>query len=521
MSTILYGSTTMVAVASGIEDNDGSKSLADSVVIRFAEPDKDNPFDWRPAKKWATILTAELYSMVTAINATAYGEGITSMKRDLKCSNLAATAGLTSYLIVCAFAPLILAPISEQFGRRGMMLISSIVFTLCYIPQALAHNIIIVIVFRGLQGAAASSGNSLVGGVVADVFQADTRGVPMNVFSFLILSGQGLGAVIFGWVEMSLGFRWIAWINMILGSVMSIVVYFVLVETRGSKILEDRARQLTVRTGVLHIADTDGSNKEQRSMLELIKSTASRPIAFLLTEPVVAAIATWAALLWGVVFLLFSSVPLVYKQYGFSIGETGSVMVTAVIGAFFGTFAAMWQDHLYHRDGKLTPHGRAPPESRLYGACVGGVIVPISLLWFAWGGRPGVHWMVPSVALVLFNFGLFPIYLATYSYLTDSYEQYGSSAIAAQSFLRNLFAGLFPLFTDAMYHNLGYPHASSLLGGLAFTFSILPFLLMAYGPRIRKKSRVARQIAWQQDKRAAEAVRNIEEKEKDLKSGNV
>lgn len=86
-------------------------------------------------------------------------------------------------------------------------------------------------------------------------------------------------------------------VNMILGGLMSIVIYFVLVETRGSKILEDRARQLTVRTGVLHIADTDGSNKEQRSMLELIKSTASRPIAFLLTEPVVAAIATWAALL--------------------------------------------------------------------------------------------------------------------------------------------------------------------------------------------------------------------------------
>jgi hypothetical protein len=84
-----------------------------------------------------------------------------------------------------------------------------------------------------------------------------------------------------------------------------------------------------------------------------------------------------------------------------------------------------------------------------------------------------------------------------------------------------LASGFFPLFTDAMYQNLGYPHASSLLGGLAFIFSILPFLLMAYGPRIRKKSKVARQIAWQQDKRAAEAVRNIEEKEKDSKSGNV
>jgi hypothetical protein len=42
----------MVAVTSGVEDNNESKSLGDSVVIRFAEPDKDNPFDWRPAKKW-------------------------------------------------------------------------------------------------------------------------------------------------------------------------------------------------------------------------------------------------------------------------------------------------------------------------------------------------------------------------------------------------------------------------------------------------------------------------------------
>jgi hypothetical protein len=84
---------------------------------------------------------------------------------------------------------------------------------------------------------------------------------------------------------------------MMISGVMTIGVYFLLIETRGSKILEDRARRLTLQTGVLHIADTYGSNKEQKSILELIKSTASRPIAFLLTEPVVAAMATWAALL--------------------------------------------------------------------------------------------------------------------------------------------------------------------------------------------------------------------------------
>lgn len=46
-----------------------------------------------------------------------------------------------------------------------------------------------------------------------------------------------------------------------------------------------------------------------------------------------------------------------------------------------------------------------------------------------------------------------------------------------------------------MYHKLGYPIASTVLGALAFGFSALPFALMVYGPRIRAMGRVARIIA--------------------------
>lgn len=69
-------------------------------------------------------------------------------------------------------------------------------------------------------------------------------------------------------------------------------------------------------------------------------------------------------------FLLFSSVPLVYRQYNFNEGQIGSVFSTTIIGAVLGLFAARYQDHLYDCDAKKTPHGRAPPESRLYAACV-------------------------------------------------------------------------------------------------------------------------------------------------------
>lgn len=63
-----------------------------------------------------------------------------------------------------------------------------------------------------------------------------------------------------------------------------------------------------------------------------------------------------------------------------------------------------------------------------------------------------------------------------------------------------------------MYRNLGYADASTLLAGLACVFSALPFLLVVYGPQIRSRGRVAMQIAMQQEIRAAEAVRDSEEK---------
>lgn len=157
-------------------------------------------------------------SIATTIYCTAYMQGSRSMQRDFDCSSLAVTAGLTTFLVSGAFAPLILAPVSEQFGRRGTMLTSSVIFTLCYLPQALAPNITLMLVFRALQGAAASAGyrwldmstiyckmcfwrvdaNSLVGGIIADVFVADTRGTPLTILAFMIVAGQSLGAAIYG-----------------------------------------------------------------------------------------------------------------------------------------------------------------------------------------------------------------------------------------------------------------------------------------------------------------------------------
>jgi len=63
--------------------------------------------------------------------------------------------------------------------------------------------------------------------------------------------------------------------------------------------------------------------------------------------------------------------------------------------------------------------------------------------------------------------------------------------------MRNLMAAIFPLFTDQMFRNIGYPQASSLLGGISALLTLVPWVLLFNGERIRARSKIARQIMAQ------------------------
>ena len=64
--------------------------------------------------------------------------------------------------------------------------------------------------------------------------------------------------------------------------------------------------------------------------------------------------------------------------------------------------------------------------------------MPIGLFMFGWTSGPGVPWIVPTIAVGIATIGIFTIYLSVFNYLADTYHRYASSALAAQSFCRNI-----------------------------------------------------------------------------------
>lgn len=93
------------------------------------------------------------------------------------------------------------------------------------------------------------------------------------------------------------------------------------------------------------------------------------------------------------------------------------------------------------------------------------------------------------------------IYIATFTYLSECYGTYASSAMSAQSFLRNLFGGSFAFFTTAMFDGITARWGLVLMGGVAAILALVPFAAFFYGPQIRAHSRYSRQLMAEEHSR--------------------
>ncbi|RJE24409.1 transporter [Aspergillus sclerotialis] len=352
----------------------------------------------------------------------------------------------------------------------------------------------------------------MVGGVISDFYHADERNTPMVLFSAAALFGTGLAPLLSSIIVYHTTWRWIYYSHAIVSGVFVVLIFFSFKETRGSVLLSKKAGVLnkyyekleaTGYYGMIMGENADGekvkrirwkvkSDEQRTSLGKMISISLYRPFHMFITEPVVFFFSIWVAFCWAVLYLQFSSVPLVFQtNHKFNIEQSGAVFTSVCVGVLIIAIISVYQERIVSRFIKV-PNS---PERRIYFVCVEAALLPIGLFWFGWTSYPSIPWIVPTLAVGCATMGIFSVYLSVFNYFADTYHRYASSAIAAQSCCRNLLGGVFPLVTNAMFTNLGYPGASSLLGGIGALLTLVPWFLAFYGPKIRATSKLASELA--------------------------
>lgn len=112
--------------------------------------------------------------------------------------------------------------------------------------------------------------------------------------------------------------------------------------------------------------------------------------------------------------------------------------------------------------------------------------------------------MVPMSAGLPFGVGFVLVFVALLNYLADAYEIFAASAMAATSCSRSIFGAVLPFAGLPMYNKLGIAWASSLLGFLSLAMTVVPFIFIEFGDRIRGGSHFCQELK-ERKREAAEA----------------
>lgn len=111
------------------------------------------------------------------------------------------------YVLGYAFGPLILAPLSEMYGRLALYHSTTIVFILMNVACARSTNMPMLVVFRFLAGLIGSCPLTLGPGSIADCFRQEERGFVIAIWTLPILLGPAVGPVAGGYITDYLGWR--------------------------------------------------------------------------------------------------------------------------------------------------------------------------------------------------------------------------------------------------------------------------------------------------------------------------
>ena len=455
--------------------------------------DPENPQNWSQSKKWRYTALASFLTVNVTFASSAPSTATEVLAQDFRIGLVTATLITSLFLAGYCLGPIIWSTMSELVGRKVVLSISMLMYTLFILGQSLAQNPQTLFVTRFISGACAAAPLTLSGGIIADMWDPVGRGFAMSLFSCSVFIGPVLGPIIGSFITQSyLGWRWVFWIMMIFSGFCWVLIELFMPETFAPVLLMRKAKRLRK-------LDPEGNKdlyapheRSDWSFGGVAHRTLFRPFEILVQEPILVLITIYLSIVYGILYGLFEAVPVIFaEKRGFNLGESGLIFIAVGLGTTIGGIVNVLVQLRYRQ---LAPfwHNTPPPEERLWGSMIAGPILVLGAFWLGWTGQyPAVPWYVPALALIPIGMSFTLVFISLLSYIVDCYMMYAASALAANTIFRSAVGAAFPLFIRQMLQGIGVNWGLSLLGFVSLALTPFPYIFYVYGSKIRGWSKFA------------------------------
>lgn len=391
-----------------------------------------------------------------------------------------------------AAGPLLIAPLSEVFGRYPVMNGCNIVFIIATFLTAGSKSTHLLIAARWLTGFAVAS-NVLNPSIIGDIFESDQRGSAMSLISLAPLIGGAVGPAIAGAIAQTLGWRQVLLMAACLAIIAEILFLTCFRETYKMAILHQRIARIKRESGEFKAAVT--TTKSKHEDLLKIWHALVRPFAVLFGSGVLMALSLQASISFSFFYVMSISLPSILQEtYGFNPAETGAAFIIFSIGSLLSVLLCnLALDRIYIR---LRNRSANPdldkPEYRLPLAVLGAVLLPFSVTAYGWIAQYELPVPLLLASVALLDFTVLTNIIPLQAYVVDACGLYSASAMTGVIVTRCLMGTFLPLAAGPLAQYLGFGWGFSVLGALAAVVAVIPVAVLRWGSEWRQKSEYTR-----------------------------
>ncbi|RYP50305.1 hypothetical protein DL768_004158 [Monosporascus sp. mg162] len=451
--------------------------------------DPRRPRFWSLTKKWTATLVLSAIAFLQPLAETALAPVEGQISRDLKIEDAYEWMLVNSLILVgIGISSMLLAPLSEIYGRKPILLAGSISFTVWNTGCGSVSTLTQMFALRILSGFGASVGDSIAGGVLSDLWKVEARGRAYAVCMAAPLLGTAIGPICGTFISEGANWRWVFWMTSITSVVAIFIAIAFLHETYEPRCEKSLRQKRDSKSSFAERSSKTPGNKE--TFTEVMRLNLQRPFRMLGTQIIVQLLAIYMAILYGIMWLFLFMYPRMWTdQYQQDIRIASLNYLSFGFGLVAGVnIAGHFTDRVYTYL-KARSGGTGRPEFRVPTMVIGTVLAPVGLLWWGWSGEAKLHWIMPNIGSFIFAMGIYVCSTCVSVYTIDTYTQYAASAISTNLVLRGITAAFFPLFAPYMFDSLGFGYGGT---ALAVGFGIFGLFVMSvlwfYGETLRSRS---------------------------------
>ncbi|KAI7881722.1 major facilitator superfamily domain-containing protein [Mucor mucedo] len=431
---------------------------------------EDDPQLYSTTKKNIIIFIIALCGISSNIGNMIYMPDVVRISQDLNTTLTGMTGTISVYVVFLGVAPLFWACMSDTYGRKPMYVISLIFSIVASILCAVSSNITMLIIFRAIQACGTSSGQTLGAGVIADTIDPPNRGRAYGIFYVGPLLGHVIGPTIGGVLCQYLGWQSSFYFLAILGTVLLMLVIFLLPETlRKKRIVMDEKHA-----------------KDRFKALKNLKA-AFCPMIGMLGDPTVLLITLYNTVILSCFYFLTPTITETFQAlYNYTSFQIGLCYIFYGAGLVVGSVTSgRYADFVLARLRKKKGKENVYPEMILKATFPSFILMPAGYLLYGWSTQMGVAVYAPLAGLFIYSFGQMFAFAPSSLYLVDSKPGRSASAVAINNCVRSVIAAITAIFSSTSLNAVGPGILFSILAVLNVINIITVLLVMVYGKKWR------------------------------------